>query len=212
MKRYVRNGFTLVELIVVIAIIAILTAIAVPRVESFVNDARETKRINDFKAVYTAAHTGTVSWMINEGNKLGLQRHMFGNSNVLSSECYTTGSGNETLQTFIEDRLPTGAILKEYTNSYMFFLFIDTDPNIIKDHIMFSSFTDDSNSDTWEVYTYGAVGKDGLKGVLIYNDGYISVNGSNPVEMVVDEQYASGFWIYNITDGKFDIQSNVIGS
>ncbi len=211
MKKDSRKGFTLVELIVVIAIIAILAALAVPRIEKFVDDARETKRINDFKAVYTAAHTGTISWIIKEGNKLGVQRHMSGNSNVLSPECSTAGTGNESLPNFIEDRLPAGSSLKDYSNSYLFFLFTDTDPSVVKDHIMLSAFIDDSDSDTWEVYAYGEVGKDSLVGVLIFNDGYISVNGDTPVKMEEDEQYATGFWIYNIVDGKFDIQSNVTG-
>ncbi len=55
MKSEKKNlGFTLVELIVVIAIIAILAAIAVPRVNSFVNDARIAKRDMEFGTVYRA--------------------------------------------------------------------------------------------------------------------------------------------------------------
>ncbi len=62
-KLQKRKGFTLVELIVVIAIIAILAALAVPRVEKFVDDARDARVEADFASVNTAVSAGYTSWV-----------------------------------------------------------------------------------------------------------------------------------------------------
>lgn len=46
-----KNGFTLVELLVVMAIIAIITAIAVPYYLSVRKDSRDSRRISDLQSV-----------------------------------------------------------------------------------------------------------------------------------------------------------------
>ncbi len=50
-----RKGFTIVELIVVMAIIAILTLIAVPTFTKFLDDANETQETANAKTLYNAA-------------------------------------------------------------------------------------------------------------------------------------------------------------
>ena len=42
------GGFTLIELMIAIALVAILLATAVPALDDFTNDARQTGAINDF--------------------------------------------------------------------------------------------------------------------------------------------------------------------
>ncbi|MGB4984757.1 MAG: prepilin-type N-terminal cleavage/methylation domain-containing protein [Erysipelotrichaceae bacterium] len=49
------KGFTLVEIVVVLAIIAILAAILIPTMNGFVNDAKKSQHIAEARAAYVAA-------------------------------------------------------------------------------------------------------------------------------------------------------------
>ena len=52
------GGFTLIELMIAIALVAILLATAVPALDDFTNDARQTGAINDFIAsIHLARNT-----------------------------------------------------------------------------------------------------------------------------------------------------------
>ncbi len=52
------SGFTLIELMIAISLVAILLATAVPALEDFTNDARQTGAINDFvAAIHLARNT-----------------------------------------------------------------------------------------------------------------------------------------------------------
>ncbi|MGB4984756.1 MAG: prepilin-type N-terminal cleavage/methylation domain-containing protein [Erysipelotrichaceae bacterium] len=50
-----KKGFTLVEIVVVLAIIAILAAILIPTMNGFVNDAKSKQHIAEARAAYVAA-------------------------------------------------------------------------------------------------------------------------------------------------------------
>lgn len=52
-----KKGFTLIELVVVIAIIAILAAVLIPQIAGFTDDAKETAVIADAKEIVTAAES-----------------------------------------------------------------------------------------------------------------------------------------------------------
>ena len=52
------GGFTLIELMIAIALVALLLATAVPALDDFTNDARQTGAINDFiSAIHLARNT-----------------------------------------------------------------------------------------------------------------------------------------------------------
>lgn len=56
-KRNNKNGFTLVELIAVIAIIGILSAVLVPKVIGYMNEAKKVEIITQARNVVTAAES-----------------------------------------------------------------------------------------------------------------------------------------------------------
>ena len=53
MKRTNKKGFTIVELVVVIAVIAILAAIMIPTFSGVTKDAQEKAALADARAIYT---------------------------------------------------------------------------------------------------------------------------------------------------------------
>ena len=61
MNKRTKKGFTLVELVIVIAVIAILSAILIPTFGSIIKDANETKAKADLKAAIT-------SWLAEKAN------------------------------------------------------------------------------------------------------------------------------------------------
>ena len=61
MKKSNKKGFTLVELIVVIAIMAILAAVLVPTVTSKIKDANESKAKSNCSSIANAIQSAVVS-------------------------------------------------------------------------------------------------------------------------------------------------------
>ncbi|MBE6861602.1 MAG: type II secretion system protein [Ruminococcus sp.] len=62
------KGFTLIELIIVMAIIGILTAILVPAWMNYITDARIKTQTNNAKVIFNAAQTAATKQMFRERN------------------------------------------------------------------------------------------------------------------------------------------------
>ena len=72
MKNENKKGFTLVELIVVVACIGALAAIIVPSIIGYVKDARIAAAIADTKTVKTAVEASLVKHiLLNDGDTTG---------------------------------------------------------------------------------------------------------------------------------------------
>lgn len=53
MKKFNKKGFTIVELVIVIAVIAILAGVLIPTFSTLVKDAQDSKAMQEAKNVYT---------------------------------------------------------------------------------------------------------------------------------------------------------------
>ncbi len=97
-QRRSKKGFTLVELIVVIAIIGVLAAIVVPTTLHFVNEAREQAAVQEADGVFGAIQ-GAISSAIAGDGKLtsddvvaALNQEMSGAENVSSVKFSVEGA------------------------------------------------------------------------------------------------------------------------
>ena len=111
MKR-LQRGFTLIELMIVVAIIGILAAIAIPNFSKFQSKAKQSEAKTNLKAIYTAAKSrfaekddygddtqttvfGSIGWAPEANNKYmysyGAQKWTIKALNV------TTGAGGTTV-------------------------------------------------------------------------------------------------------------------
>ena len=68
MKMRMKKGFTLVEIMIVVAIIAILAAIAIPNFLKYRADARSQACVSNMKQLQTAAE----SWRTTQANPLSV--------------------------------------------------------------------------------------------------------------------------------------------
>lgn len=84
-----KKGFTLVEIIVVLVILAILTAIAVPAVLGYINDAKDSKYVQEARSIYIVVQTEEAKVRAEANNK----------DLVLTQDQYDTIAGTAATKT-----------------------------------------------------------------------------------------------------------------
>lgn len=98
-----RRGFTLIELIVVIAILAILAAILVPTMMNIIGTARDQVRKSNAAAVFSAAQAAYVTLAVVQGVEIDTGDHS------------SSTEGDELIEE-IEKNLGAGTtVTEEYT-------------------------------------------------------------------------------------------------
>ena len=71
MKRQMQKGFTLIELMIVVAIIAILAAIAIPAYNDYITESKESKQQANYSTVVRELSALAVSDSINSTTTMG---------------------------------------------------------------------------------------------------------------------------------------------
>ncbi len=112
-----RSGFTLIELIVVISILAIIAGAMIPRVASRMAQARDTRRLQDVKNIQTAIER----FYIDKG------RYPLPNANATYGGWDVTHDGN-----FIQELMDTGYLselasdpVNDETYHYRYYVYAD---------------------------------------------------------------------------------------
>ncbi len=90
------KGFTLIEVMVVIAIIALLAMISVPSIMRYLAKAKRTEAHVNLRALYTAekaywAEHGTYSSVLSGPNGIGWQPEGYSGGGAKENFCYTYG-------------------------------------------------------------------------------------------------------------------------
>ncbi len=95
MKQKTQQGFTLIELMIVIAIIGILAAVAVPQYQNYVAKSQVTRVMGEVSSIRTAAETCLLEGVATASCDFG-----FTGSNLVSANTFTLGAAgaDSTLQ------------------------------------------------------------------------------------------------------------------
>ena len=116
MKKMNNKGFTLAELLIVVAIIAVLVAIAIPVFTTRLEQSRETTDIANLRSAYAAASVAALSGDSN-GNKVQDTAYFYDPNDgvgIVTSSGATLGQGTATDGKAKTDTLPDAC---QYTNA-----------------------------------------------------------------------------------------------
>ena len=103
MDKNKKKGFTLVELIVVLAILAILAAMLVPALTGYIDKANEKKVLATARHYYVAAQTVVSEAYANgdEINEIIVSNNKFGSSIQIGNDTDETPKDNKYFQSFL---------------------------------------------------------------------------------------------------------------
>ncbi len=164
MKKNLNNkkkGFTLINLIVVGAIIMIIAIIAMPRIDKQINRGKEAKRNTDFATMYNVTTTALGNWY-SEGNKFESNEK----GNYYNVEFDNDNSTYNTLDIKMKSICP-----EKYTVTHKDAIVVEKGNKV--------RLLNDKEYNTWSVkIAYDNEGN--LLAVIISNDGYVSVDGGEP--------------------------------
>ena len=104
MKRNNKKGFTIVELVIVIAVIAILSAVLIPTFGSVINDAQDAARDQEAKNLYT---TYLANVEFDKGETIIEDGYVAVETGTDTYVYYTLTKGNLDLDSTV-DKLPAG--------------------------------------------------------------------------------------------------------
>ena len=101
--KVLQRGFTLVELMIVVAIIGILAAIAIPNFSKFQARAKQSEAKANLKGIYTAKHASYGEQDTFQCDSLGAGLELLGGNgfcgwSTSTSTRYTYRAGNSTAQ------------------------------------------------------------------------------------------------------------------
>jgi prepilin-type N-terminal cleavage/methylation domain-containing protein len=91
-----RNGFTLVEILIVVAILSLIAVVGIPNLRKFTNDQTTTNSAQDLVRVFRQAKTSSTSGTLCNGNlpdywyvdvKMGLNKTYYLGANYNSTLC-----------------------------------------------------------------------------------------------------------------------------
>jgi type IV pilus assembly protein PilA len=115
MKRQMQNGFTLIELMVVVAIIAILAAIALPAYQDYVTDSKEASQTSDFASAVRALSAAAEKQSYDTaGDNLGDEYdNLIALTNyVATADCPNANSGVTLTETVVDSKTTTVVVAK----------------------------------------------------------------------------------------------------
>ncbi len=162
----IKKGFSIIELIVVMAILAILMLIAIPSFSGLVADAKTVQVNSDFNSMYKVVNIGATMWQTDsdfasEANNGNMFDYVYGETNLPRT----------ALQKQIERSVPPNVVLtKEESQAFaMGYLYPE----------LSSNYPFDDDESTWGVMiSFSAPGK--VENIYIANSGKASVNGGKP--------------------------------